>query len=61
MILDLLPYKLPKKKRRAKLTFIRYGVFAFSFLFVGALFLSRVPHKEEIIESVSLLEMLFTI
>lgn len=42
MVLDLLPYKrrqLPRKK----LGFVRYLVFAFSILFVGALFFLQVP------------------
>lgn len=47
MVLDLLPYKVPKYPRK-KLGFIRYIVFAISLTFVGALFLLHVNNLEEI-------------
>lgn len=47
MILDLLPYKVPKQPRKPIGT-IRYIVFAGSLLFVGALFLLHVPNLENI-------------
>lgn len=47
MILDLLPYKIPKQPRK-RLSFIRYIVFAASFLFVGALFVFHIPNIEKI-------------
>lgn len=47
MILDLLPYKTPKEPRK-NIGFIRYIVFAASFLFVGALFVFKVPNIENI-------------
>jgi ferredoxin-type protein NapH len=42
MVLDLLPYKVPRQPRK-KIGFIRYIVFAVSLLFVGALFWLNVP------------------
>lgn len=47
MVLDLLPYKVPKYPRK-KLGFIRYIVFAISLIFVSALFLLHVNNLEEI-------------
>ncbi len=47
MVLDFLPYKTPKMPRK-KLGFIRYIVFAISFVFVAALFLSHVGNIERI-------------
>lgn len=47
MVLDLLPYKKPKKSR-VKLGFIRYIIFALAFVFVGGLFLLHVPNIETI-------------
>ena len=47
MVLDFLPYKVPKGPRR-KLGFIRYIVFAASLGFVGALFLFRADNIERI-------------
>ncbi len=47
MILDLLPYKTPKQPRK-KIGFIRYIVFALSFVFVSSLFLLQIGHLERI-------------
>ena len=47
MVLDFLPYKIPQKPRK-NIGFIRYIVFAASFVFVGALFLARVGNIERI-------------
>ena len=47
MVLDFLPYKVPKQPRR-KLGWIRYITFAASFLFVAALFLLHVGNLERI-------------
>ena len=47
MILDLLPYKKPQTKRK-KIGFIRYIMFALSFVFVCALFLAQVGNLERI-------------
>ena len=47
MVLDLLPYKVPKYPRK-KFGFIRYIVFAISLIFVSALFLLHVNNLEEI-------------
>lgn len=47
MVLDLLPYKVPKEKRK-KLGFIRYITFAISLIFVSALFLLNVENKSTI-------------
>lgn len=47
MVLDLLPFKTPKKERK-KWGFIRYLVFVGSFVFVASLFLFRITNVEEI-------------
>ncbi len=47
MVLDFLPYKTPRGPRK-KLGWIRYGTFAASLLFVGALFLARAGNMERI-------------
>lgn len=47
MILDLLPYKTPQKPRK-KLGFIRYIVFALSFVFVVSLFIFDIEQKDMI-------------
>lgn len=47
MVLDLLPYKVPKQPRK-KFGYIRYIVFTISLLFVGALFLLHIPNMERI-------------
>ena len=47
MILDLLPYKVPRKPRRPW-GWVRYVTFCLSFLFVSALFLGHVRGLEEI-------------
>lgn len=47
MVLDFLPYKVPKEPRR-KVGFIRYIVFTVSLLFVAALFLFNVGGLEKI-------------
>lgn len=47
MILDLLPYKLPKEPRK-KFGFIRYIVFTCSLLFVGSLFLFDFQNLDRI-------------
>lgn len=47
MILDLLPYKQPRQPRK-RLGFIRYIMFALSFLFVASLFLLQVGHLERV-------------
>ena len=47
MVLDLLPYKVPKNER-ANIGFIRYIVFTVSLIFVGALFLLKVENLEKI-------------
>jgi polyferredoxin len=43
MILDLLPYKVPKFPRR-KIGYIRYITFILALLFVGALFIFEIPY-----------------
>jgi len=48
MILDLLPYKIPKEPRKEKLGSIRYAVFTISLLFVSSLFIFQVPNMEGI-------------
>lgn len=48
MVLDLLPYQTPRQPRK-RIGFIRYFVFAGSLLFVGSLFLLRVPGMETIL------------
>lgn len=47
MILDLLPYKVPKQERK-KLGWIRYITFLLSFTFVASLFLFKVANLEQI-------------
>lgn len=47
MILDLLPFHQPQGKRK-NIGFIRYIVFCLSLLFVAALFIFNIPHKETI-------------
>lgn len=47
MILDLLPYKIPKSPR-CRIGWIRYVMFAVSFVFVAALFLAHVGNMERI-------------
>lgn len=47
MVLDLLPYKVPKQPRK-KFGYIRYIIFTISLLFVGALFLLHIPNMERI-------------
>ncbi len=47
MVLDFLPYKVPKQPRK-KIGWIRYIVFAVSLIFVAALFLAHVGNLEKI-------------
>lgn len=47
MVLDFLPYKVPKQPRK-KIGWIRYITFAASFIFVTALFLAHVGNLERI-------------
>lgn len=47
MVLDLLPYKVPKQPRK-KWGWIRYITFTISFIFVSALFLAQVKNMEKI-------------
>lgn len=47
MVLDLLPYKTPKEKRK-KWGFIRYLVFVGALVFVASLFLLKVKNIEQI-------------
>lgn len=47
MILDLLPYKIPRQPRK-KFGWIRYITFAVSLIFVGFLFLAQVKNMEKI-------------
>lgn len=47
MVLDLLPYKVPRSPRK-KLGFIRYLVFIFSFIFVSSLFIFKINNIENI-------------
>lgn len=47
MVLDLLPYKIPQRPRR-KITYLRYFVFIASLLFVGALFVLKIPNLPQI-------------
>jgi len=47
MVLDLLPYKLPRQPRKS-IGFIRYIIFAASLFFVAALFILRVPNLQNI-------------
>ena len=46
MVLDFLPYKIPKEPRK-KIGWIRYVTFALSLLFVSFLFLSHVGEMEK--------------
>ena len=47
MVLDFLPYKVPKEPRK-KIGWIRYITFAVSLIFVAALFLAKVGNIERI-------------
>lgn len=47
MILDLLPYKIPKEKRK-RLGFIRYITFSLSFIFVAILFIFKFDNLSNI-------------
>ena len=47
MILDLLPYKIPKSNRK-KLGWIRYIVFLLSLTFVSVLFIFKIDNLENI-------------
>ena len=47
MILDFLPYKIPKNPRK-KVGWIRYVMFILSFIFVALLFFSKVGNIEKI-------------
>ena len=47
MILDLLPYKVPKEKRK-RLGFIRYITFSLSFIFVAILFIFKFNNLSNI-------------
>ncbi len=47
MVLDFLPYKIPRQPRR-KIGWIRYITFAASLIFVAALFLAKVGNIERI-------------
>lgn len=47
MILDLLPYKVPKEPRK-KIGYIRYITFTISLIFVVSLFIFKVPSLEDI-------------
>ncbi len=47
MILDLLPYKIPKEPRK-KIGFIRYIAFVISFVFVSSLFILQIGNLEKI-------------
>ena len=47
MILDLLPYKVPKDERK-NIGFIRYILFIISLLFVGSLFIFSIENKSDI-------------
>lgn len=47
MVLDFLPYKIPKRPRR-KIAWIRYIVFAASWAFVAALFFAHARNMEKI-------------
>lgn len=48
MVLDFLPYKA-SPGRRSSLSWIRYALFAASFVFVAALFLLKIENKEAIL------------
>lgn len=47
MILDLLPYKIPKGERK-NIGFIRYIVFIISLVFVSLLFIFKIENKNDI-------------
>ncbi len=47
MVLDFLPYKVPRQPRK-KIGWFRYVFFAVSLIFVGGLFLFQVPNKENV-------------
>lgn len=47
MVLDLLPFKTPSAERK-KWGYIRYLVFIASLIFVGILFVFKIPDKEQI-------------
>ena len=47
MVLDLLPYRTPRRPRR-RMGFLRYILFLASLLFVGALFLLNVPDRPRV-------------
>lgn len=47
MVLDFLPYKVPKTPRKS-MGFLRFLMFAASLFFVSALFLLRIENKEQI-------------
>lgn len=47
MILDLLPYKTPENPRK-NLGYFRYILFTLSFLFVGGLFVFKIPNLERL-------------
>ena len=47
MILDLLPYKMPKSERK-NIGFIRYIVFIISLIFVSLLFILNIENKNDI-------------
>ena len=49
MVLDFLPYKIPREPRRERLGVLRYVLFAVSFCFVGALFLFRVQDLNQVL------------
>ena len=48
MVLDFLPYKLPKAPRKKKLGKIRYVTFTVSLIFVASLFLFHIGNLERI-------------
>jgi len=48
MVLDFLPYKVPKSHERKNIGWLRYIMFAASLVFVSALFLANVGHIEKI-------------
>lgn len=47
MVLDLLPYKVPKEERK-NMSYIRYLVFALSLIFVSSLFIFNVKNMNKI-------------
>lgn len=47
MVLDLLPYKVPKEERK-NMGYIRYTVFALSLIFVSSLFIFNVKNMNKI-------------